>query len=165
VTVQRMFVPVLVSLMVALSSASMIAAEKSLSPTFGAEKKRQAANEEAARLVGRWQIHMTKEPGKDYRDAYKGRPFVPVGPHSFSLVGEYRPDGTFRRVSRVDGAETVDEGFWTLKGRELRQKRIGGQGEEVLYLRFDGADQFTSIEVYEQTPDPGLFAQFRRLSQ
>ena len=164
-SVQCMFVPVLASLMIALGSGPIIAAEKSLSPTSGAEKKRQAANEEAARLVGRWQIYMTKEPGKDYRDAYKVRPFVPVGPHSFILFVEYRPDGTFRRVSRIDGAETVDEGLWTLKGHELRKKRVGGQGEEVLYLRFDGADQFTSIKVYEQTPDPGLFAQFRRLAQ
>ncbi|MEW6111984.1 MAG: hypothetical protein AB1664_07630 [Thermodesulfobacteriota bacterium] len=164
-TVQRMFVAVLMSLLVALCCGPLVAAEKSLSPALGAEKKRLAANEEAARLVGQWQIYMTKEPGKDYRDAYKGRPFVPVGPHSFILLMEYRPDGTFRRVSRIDGTETVDEGLWTLKGHELRQKRIGGQGEEVLYLRFDGTDQFTSIEVYEQTPDPGLFAQFRRLSQ
>jgi hypothetical protein len=56
-----MFVPILVSLLVALCCGPVVAAEKSLSPALGAEKKRQAANEEAARLVGQWQIYMTKE--------------------------------------------------------------------------------------------------------
>jgi hypothetical protein len=30
-------------------------------------------------------------------------------------------------------------------------------------VRFDGPNQYTSTEVYENTPDPGLFAQFKRV--
>ena len=34
--------------------------------------------------------------------------------------------------------------------------------EEIMYVRFDDPNQYTSIEVFEDTHDPGLFAQFKR---
>jgi hypothetical protein len=33
-----------------------------------------------------------------------------------------------------------------------------------MYLRFDNKDQYTSIEVFESSADPGLFAQFKRVN-
>jgi len=133
---------------------------------FAQEKnadKKPTLNEEAVRLVGVWGILSTKEPGQPYRNGYKGRPFVEKGPHSFMLIMEYRNDGTFRRLSRIGETEAVHEGSWTLAGHELRHKRQGSSEHEVMYVRFDGPDQYTSTEVYEGTSDPGLFAQFKRV--
>ncbi|MEI8183696.1 MAG: hypothetical protein WCG29_13440 [Desulfomonile sp.] len=113
-------------------------------------------------LVGVWEIAQTKEPGKPYRDGYKGLPFVTRGANAFTLILEYRKDGTFRRTSRIGEKETVQDGRWKLSGHELRHLRTGAKDEEVIYLRFDNPDQYTSLEVFEATPDPGLFAQFRR---
>jgi hypothetical protein len=48
-------------------------------------------------------------------------------------------------------------------GNELRHTRNGSHEDEVMYVRFDSPNQYTSTEVYEGTPDPGLFAQFRRI--
>ena len=117
----------------------------------------------AARLVGTWEIFQTKEPGHPYRSGYKGRPFVHKGPNAFTLIMEYHNDGTFRRLSRVAEHDTIQDGTWKLAGNELRHQRRGATGEEVMYVRFDGATQYTSIEVYEDTADPGLFAQFRKV--
>jgi hypothetical protein len=114
-------------------------------------------------LVGVWQITQTKEPGKPYRTSYKGHPFVSRGPNAFTLIVEYRNDGTFRRIDRIGEKDDVHEGKWKLTGNELRQNRNGSHEEEVIYVRFDGPNQYTSMEVYEGTPDPGLFAQFRRI--
>ncbi len=117
----------------------------------------------AGQLVGVWEIYKTKEPGKPYLSAYKGHPFVSRGPNAFTLIIEYKSDGTFKRTSRTADKETVHEGAWTLAGKELRHKRKGAFEEEVMYLRFDGPNQYTSLEVFEDTVDPGLFAQFRRI--
>jgi hypothetical protein len=114
-------------------------------------------------LIGNWMIVATKEPGKPYRKGYKGRPFVPRGANAFTLLMEYRDDGTFRRISRIGNKETVHEGTWVLAGHELRHKRKGAAEDEVMYVRFDDAEHFTSIEVFEKTHDPGLFARFRRV--
>jgi hypothetical protein len=113
-------------------------------------------------LVGHWMIVATKEPGKPYREGYKGRPFVPKGANAFTLLMEYRGDGTFRRITRIGDKETVHEGTWVLSGHELRHKRKGTNEDEVMYIRFDSPGQFTSIEVFEKTRDPGLFARFRK---
>ncbi|MFC1834821.1 hypothetical protein ACFL2Q_08820 [Thermodesulfobacteriota bacterium] len=132
-----------------------------IQPPVEAQTKKQQADS-ANQLVGRWQIFKTKEPGKPYLTKYKGRPFVAKGPHSFTVIMEYRKDGSFRRISRKRGREVVEEGRWALDGHELRQK-VDGRPEEILYFRLDSPDRYTLIEVYEDTPDPGLFAQFRRL--
>ncbi|MGB6064559.1 MAG: hypothetical protein WBG50_07100 [Desulfomonilaceae bacterium] len=124
--------------------------------------KKPAMTAESKKLVGVWEIYQTKEPGKPYRQAYKGRPFVSNGVNAFTLILEYRDDGTFRRISKIGKDEKVQDGTWKLSGSELRHKRNGESEEEVMYLRFDNPNQFTSIEVFEDTPDPGLFAQFRR---
>ncbi len=115
-------------------------------------------------LCGKWEIFKTKEPGKPYRSGFRGRPFVRRGPHAFTLILEYRDDGTFRKVSRIAGKEVVREGEWSLTGHELRQKTKGRSGEEVVYVRFDGPNVHTLVEVYEKSPHPGLFAKFRRIS-
>jgi len=128
-----------------------------------AEKRKPKLSKEAAKLVGRWAIYQTKEPGKPFRQSYKGRPFVMKGANAFTLIVEYRPDGTFSRFSRIGEKETIHEGKWKYAGHELRHKRKKVAQEEVMYVRFDGAGQFTSIEVYEKTADPGLFARFRRV--
>jgi len=133
-----------------------------LIPAWAAETK-PLPDGEAGRLVGRWLIVQTKEPGKPYQDGYRGRPFVAEGHNAFTLIMEYRKDGTFRRISRVGDKETVHEGAWRFSGHELRHKRKESAGEEVMYIRFDNPNQFTSIEVYEDTPDPGLFARFKRV--
>jgi hypothetical protein len=127
------------------------------------ENKKPALDSEAARLVGMWEILSTKEPGQPYRNSYKGRPFVAKGPHAFVLIMEYNDDGTFRRTSRIGDKESVHEGSWKLSGHELRHQRKGSSEQEVMYVRFDGPDQYTSTEVYETTTDPGLFAQFKRV--
>ncbi len=114
-------------------------------------------------LIGRWEIIETKEPGKSYTDGYKGRPFVRSGPNAFSLIIEYRKDGTMRRISRKGERDVVEDGVWTLSGKELRHRIKGSSVEEVIYIRFDSPDEYTFIEVYEGTPDPGLFARFRRI--
>jgi len=117
----------------------------------------------SAQLVGVWEIFQTKEPGKPYQTGYKGRPFVGKGANAFTLLLEYRDDGTFRRLERRAGQlDKVQEGTWKLSGHELRHHRQGAQGDEVMYIRFDGANRYTSIEVFERTADPGLFAQFER---
>lgn len=116
----------------------------------------------AAKLVGVWEIMKTKEPGKPYLTGFQGRPFVTKGPNSFTLIMEYHHDGTFRRLFRVGGKEIVQDGRWVLSGHELRQQAKGKRDEEVMYLRFDKPDQYTSIEVYEDTNTPGLFAQFKK---
>ncbi len=135
-------------------------------PLYALEDKRNAktgSGNEADELVGTWEILRTKEPGKPYVEGYKGRPFVSKGANAFTLILEYRKDGTFRRISRIGDKETVQEGTWTLSGHELRHKRSGATREEVMYIRFDSPDQYTSLEVFEDTPDPGLFAQFKRV--
>ncbi|MBM3302602.1 MAG: hypothetical protein FJY85_21955 [Deltaproteobacteria bacterium] len=118
--------------------------------------------DESAKLVGTWEIARTKEPGKPYLEGYKGRPFVSRGANAFTLIMEYRGDGTFRRLSRVGDSESVQQGRWQLSGHELRHQREGARDQEVMYVRFDAPDQYTFIEVYEDTPDPGLFAQFKK---
>lgn len=133
-----------------------------LPPAF-AQEKRPALDKDSARLTGQWVITQTKEPGKPYRESYRGRPFVPEGPNSFILIMEFSRDGTFRRISRVNGIDTVHEGTWSYSGHELRLRRKGQSADEVMYVRFDGPDEFTSIEVYEDTSDPGLFARFKRM--
>lgn len=114
-------------------------------------------------LIGRWEIVETKEPGKPYRPGYKGRPFVKNGANAFSLIVEYRKDGTMRRISRKGPRDLVEEGAWTMSGHELRQKMKGSPLQEVIYIRFDSPHEYTFIEVYEESPDPGLFARFRRV--
>jgi hypothetical protein len=127
------------------------------------EKKAKTPDALSNQLVGVWEIYQTKEPLKPYEQGYKGRAFVNKGPHAFSLILEYRQDGSFRRLSRIGPSETVQDGVWKLTCNELRQRMQGATSEEVLYVRFDNPDQFTSIEVYEDSADPGLFAQFRRV--
>jgi len=117
---------------------------------------------DAAKLVGVWEIMKTKEPGKPYLTGFQGRPFVTKGPNSFTLIMEYHRDGTFRRLLRVGGKEIVQNGHWILSGHELRQRAKGKRNEEVMYLRFDQPDRYTSIEVFEDTSTPGLFAQFKK---
>ena len=68
-----------------------------------------------------------------------------------------------RGSARVGAKDDVQEGKWKLAGNELRHHRVGTSEEEVIYVRFDGPNQYTSTEVYEGTPDPGLFAQFKRI--
>jgi hypothetical protein len=118
----------------------------------------------SARLLGMWEIHMIKEPGKHYRRSYKGHPFVVKGPHAFTLIIQYLKDGSFKRIMRIGDKETVQEGKWSLAGHELRQTRPGNLPDEVMYIRFDGPDQFTSIEVYEACSDPGTFVKFKRIN-
>ncbi len=138
----------------------------SMPPIYYAQEPKQikkpALNAESAKLVGVWEISETKEPGKPYRQEYKGRAFVSRGVHAFTLILEYRDDGTFRRISRIGNDEKVQDGTWKFSGSELRHKRNGASEEEVMYVRFDNPNQFTSIEVFEDTTDPGLFAQFKR---
>ena len=117
----------------------------------------------SSNLVGTWEIVMTKEPGKPYRSGYKGRPFVTKGANAFTLIMEYRKDGTFRRLSRIGGEETEQKGRWKLSGHELRHRCNGSKADEVVYVRFDEPNQYTSIEVYEESPNPGLFVQFSRV--
>lgn len=117
----------------------------------------------AAQLIGRWEVIETKEPGKPYEKGYKGRPFVRSGPEAFTLIHEYWKDGTFKRITRVGTTETVHEGTWRLSGHELRHERQAAPYVEVMYIRFDSPDQYTSIDVYEGTPDPGLFGRFQRI--
>jgi len=121
-----------------------------------------SVGKDASKLVGVWEIAKTKEPGKPYLPSYKGQPFVTRGANAFTLILEYRKDGTFRRLSRIGGAENVQDGSWILSGHELRHRRSGSPADEVMYVRFDRPNQYTSIEVYEGTSDPGLFAQFSR---
>ena len=121
-------------------------------------------DKESSQLVGRWEIYETKEPGKPYLESYKGRPFVRKGPNAFTLILEYNSDGGFRRIARVGDAETIEQGTWRLVGHELRHKRKGASQEEVIYIRFDDKNHYTSTEVFEDTSDPGLFARFRRIS-
>jgi len=143
-------------LILALSGSQLCAQEKK-------SDKKSALDAEMARLVGVWEILSTKEPGQPYRNSYKGRPFVSKGPHAFILIMEYREDGTFRRISRIGDKETVHEGAWKLAGHELSHRRNGSADHEVMYIRFDGPEQYTSTEVYENTTDPGLFAQFKKV--
>ena len=131
-----------------------------LSSHCGQQKKNHPINDQ---LIGRWEIVETKEPGKPYRQGYKGNPFVQSGPNAFSLEFEYRKDGTMKRISRKGRQKVVDEGSWTMSGKELRHKFKGSPVEEVIYIRFDSPDEYTFIDVYEDTPDPGLFARFRRI--
>lgn len=128
----------------------------------GKAENRTALEKESAQLVGAWEIYQTKEPGKPYMQSYKGRPFVSRGANAFTLFLEYKSDGKFRRISRIGENDSVEEGVWRLNGHELRHKRIGSSVEEIMYLRFDNKDQYTSTEVFEETGDPGLFARFRR---
>ena len=116
-----------------------------------------------AGLIGNWEIYETKEPGKPYKKGYKGRPFVSRGPNAYTLVLQYRKDGTFRRISRCGDNEIVQDGKWVLSGHELRHRPTDMRGEEVMYVRFEGPNQYTSIEVFEETKDPGLFAKFKRI--
>ncbi len=128
-----------------------------------AAQKGPVLDKAAEQLVGVWQIYKTKEPAKPYQESFKGHPFVNRGPNAFTLLLEYKSDGTFRRISRIGSQETIEEGTWKFSGNELRHQRKGASEQEVLYVRFDNPNQYTSVEVYEQTPDPGLFAQFRRV--
>lgn len=132
---------------------------------YALDEKKTDARQQAVpqeQLLGVWEIAQTKEPGKPYRDGYKGMPFVSRGANAFTLVLEYRNDGTFRRTSRIGDKETIQDGTWKFSGHELRHRRTGARDEEVMYVRFDNPDQYTSLEVFESTSDPGLFAQFRR---
>lgn len=115
------------------------------------------------KLTGKWEIHQAKEPGKPYRKGYRGRPFVSEGPNAYTIVVQYNPDGTFKRISKVGGKKIVDKGEWQLQGSELRQRQEGDTNEEVIYIRFDTPDQYTSIEVFEATHDPGTFARYKRI--
>jgi hypothetical protein len=142
--------------LIALLSALLIA------PARGQEKSK-SSSDQAAKLVGRWEIFKTKAPGEPYKQGYKKRPFVSSGPNAFTLVMDYRQDGTFRRVSRIGPAETVHEGQWNLSGHELRQRSTGARDEEVIYVRFDGGGELTLVEVFEGSQDPGLFASFKRV--
>ncbi len=137
-----------------------------LPPLYAQQDKAQkppTVDKGGAQLVGVWEITQTKEPGKPYRSSYKGHPFVSRGPNAFTLIMEYHDDGTFKRIARVGARDDVQEGRWKLIGNELRHHRAGTSEEEVIYVRFDGPNQYTSTEVYEGTPDPGLFAQFKRI--
>ena len=139
-----------------------------LPPLYAQQDKAQkgpAIDKAAEQLVGTWEIYQTKEPTKPYMASFKGHPFVSRGPNAFTLLLEYKSDGTFRRISRIGSQETIEEGTWKFSGNELRHQRKGATEQEVLYVRFDNPNQYTSVEVYEQTPDPGLFAQFRRVVQ
>ncbi len=124
---------------------------------------KQALPGEDKKIVGAWEIVRTKEPGKPYRSGYQGRPFSRKGANAYTMIIEYRKDGTFRRIARFGSKEVVHEGVWSLNGHELRLKPKKKRDEEVLYIRFDEPDRFTSIEVYEETSDPGIFAQFRKI--
>jgi hypothetical protein len=137
-----------------------------LPPLYAQQEKAPkgpAVDKIAAQLVGTWEIFQTKEPTKPYRASFRGHPFVNRGPNAFTLLVEYKSDGTFRRISRIGPHETIEEGTWKISGNELRQSRKGATDQEVLYVRFDNPNQYTSVEVYEDTPDPGLFAQFKRV--
>ncbi len=137
-----------------------------LPPLYAQQDKAQkgpAIDKAVEQLVGTWEIYQTKEPTKPYKASFKGHPFVSRGPNAFTLFLEYKSDGTFRRISRIGSQETIEEGTWKFSGNELRHHRKGATEQEVLYVRFDNPNQYTSVEVYEQTPDPGLFAQFRRV--
>jgi len=137
-----------------------------LPPLYALDEKKAgqpALDPATTRLVGVWEIVQTKAPGHPYTAGYKGRPFVSKGPHAFTLFLEYNKDGTFRRLTRVGPKETAQNGTWVFSGHELRHHRAGAREEEVMYVRFDGADAYTSTEVYEGTSDPGLFAQFKRV--
>ena len=96
------------------------------------DKKVKKLDGPAGHLVGVWEIYQTKEPGKPYLTSYKGHPFVSRGPNAFTLVIEYRSDGTFKRTSRAGEKETVHEGSWTFAGKELRHRRNGSSEEEVM---------------------------------
>ncbi len=122
-----------------------------------------AADNPVNPLVGVWEIYQTKAHGKPYAASYNGRPFVSKGQNAFTLILDYKNDGTFKRTSRVGANETAQEGTWKLDGKELRQKVAQDPKEEVLYLRFDSPNQFTSVEVFENCSDPGLFARFIRV--
>lgn len=154
-TIRRVALIVFASIILSLSMPPIYAQE-------GKPIKKPAINGESAKLVGIWEISQTKEPGKPYRQAYKGRPFVSKGVHAFTLILEYRDDGTFRRISRIGNDEKIQDGQWKLAGSELRHKRTGSLEDEVMYVRFDDPNHYTSIEVFEDTSDPGLFAQFAR---
>ncbi len=132
-------------------------------PTYAQDNK-PVMDKESSQLVGRWEIYEAKEPGKPYLGSYKGRPFVRKGPNAFTLILEYNSDGGFKRIARVGETETVEQGTWQLAGHELRHKRKGASQEEVMYIRFDDKNHYTSTEVFEDTSDPGLFAKFRRIS-
>lgn len=129
-------------------------------PSYGEKTSHGKAK---AGLIGNWEIYETKEPGKPYKRGYKGRPFVSRGPNAFTLVLQYRKDGTFRRISRCGKNEAVQSGKWVLSGHELRHRPTDLRGEEIMYVRFEGPNQYTSIEVFEETKDPGLFAKFKRI--
>lgn len=115
------------------------------------------------KMIGAWEIVRTKEPGKPYRSGYQGRPFSRKGANAYTVIIEYRKDGTFRRTARFGSKEVVHEGVWSLNGHELRLKPKKKPGEEVLYIRFDEPNRCTFIEVYEEASDPGIFAQFRKI--
>ena len=133
--------------------------------SIGKDQDTTKLDKASARLLGVWEIHMIKEPGKHYRRSFKGRPLVAKGPHAFTLIMEYREDGSFKRTIRVGDKETVQEGKWSFTGHELRQSRHGNLPDEVMYVRFDGPNKFTSIEVYDGCSDPGTFAQYKRKSR
>lgn len=136
-----------------------------LPPLYALEEKdtsRKTGATVNSPIVGIWEICQTKEPGKPYREGYKGLPFVAQGANAFTLILEYRKDGTFRRISRIGDKESIHDGTWLLSGHELRHRRAGAKDEEVMYVRFDNPNQYTSLEVFEATSDPGLFAQFKR---
>jgi hypothetical protein len=134
------------------------------SPTFAQQQahKRVALDPLASHLVGTWEVYETKEPGQPYKASYRGQPFSSTGPNAFTLIMQYRKDGTFRRITRVGTSETIHDGTWRLTGHELRHDRPGALEAEIMYIRFDGPDQYTTVDVYEGTPDPGLFGRFRR---
>ena len=112
------------------------------SSSTNADKNSTKLDKNSARLLGMWEIHMIKEPGKHYRSSYKGHPFVAKGPHAFTLIIQYRKDGSFKRIIRIGEKETVQKGKWSLAGHELRQTQRGNLPDEVMYIRFDGQLRF-----------------------
>ncbi len=114
-------------------------------------------------LVGRWEIYQTKAPGRAYDARYKGRSFVSTGPHAYTVIYQYNPDGTFQRTTKIDGKDIPETGKWTYSGNAMKLQLDKGREDEVFYVRFDDQNQITVVEVYEGTSDPGMFAQFRRI--
>jgi hypothetical protein len=146
-----------------LVSLAVLVLSLDLFPIY-AQQGQPSANANAGNtLVGRWEIYQTKVQGRPYLKQYKGRPFVSIGPNAFTVIYEYGPDGSFKRITRIDGRDTEETGKWVYSGSEMRLQLDKGRIEEVFYVRFDDPKQITVVEVYEDTTDPGIFAQFRRI--
>lgn len=132
-------------------------------PPIHAQEDLKNKQDSSDQLVGVWEIYRVKEPGKPYGQGFQGVPFVNKGPNAYTLLMEYKSDGTFKKTSRRGNSEMVEDGAWKLTGNELRQKRRGLLEEEVLYLRFDDNNHYTSTEVFENSANLGIFVQFQRI--